>query len=105
MSEIIQISTTTEKQQDARRIAAALVEKRLAACVQVSGPIHSTYWWKESVEQSTEWVCTAKTRRALYPRVEETILELHPYDVPEVIAVDIVAGSQAYLQWVEQQVT
>ena len=71
----------------------ALVERRLAACVQIVGPIRSTYRWKEQIETTQEWQCVAKTRRELYERVEEAVKSLHPYEVPEILAVPIVAAS------------
>lgn len=104
MSEAIQISTTTATRADAERIAAALVERRLAACVQVGGPITSCYRWQGTIETTQEWLCTAKTTRPAYERVEQAIRQLHPYDEPEIIAVPIVAGSAGYLTWLEQQV-
>jgi periplasmic divalent cation tolerance protein len=68
------------------RIAERLVAERLAACVQISGPITSTYHWKGKIEQEREYVCTAKTSRKNYPEIEKIILELHPYETPEIIA-------------------
>jgi periplasmic divalent cation tolerance protein len=104
MSEAIQISTTTATREDAERLAAALVEQRLAACVQVGGPIASCYRWQGAIETAQEWRCTIKTTRAVYEQVERAIRQLHPYDEPEIIAVPIVAGSAGYLRWLEQQV-
>ncbi len=104
MSEAIQVSTTTATKEDAQRIAAALVERRLAACVQVGGPITSCYRWQGAVETADEWLCTIKTTRAAYEEVERAIRQLHPYDEPEIIAVPIVAGSAGYLQWLDRQV-
>ena len=104
MSELVQIATTTSSEQDARRIAAALVERRLAACVQVAGPITSTYRWEGKVEESQEWRCTMKTTEALYADVEAAIRELHTYDVPEILATPIVAGDASYVDWVRNEV-
>jgi len=104
MSEAIQVSTTTATKEDAQKIAAALVERRLAACVQVGGPITSVYRWQGIIETSDEWLCTIKTTRAAYEQVEAAIRQLHPYDEPEIIAVPIVAGSAGYLKWLDQQV-
>jgi len=104
MSEYIQLFTTTEKKEDAEIISREVAEKRLAACVQIMGPITSTYWWKEKVEKTEEWLCIMKTKRDLYEDLEEAILSIHPYEVPEIVAVPIVAGSQSYLEWLEQEV-
>jgi periplasmic divalent cation tolerance protein len=97
--EAIQVTTTVSDRADAERIAASLVSKHLAACVQVSGPIESTFRWKGQIEVSQEWICTIKTRRDLYQAVEAAIRELHSYDQPEIIALPIVAGSESYLTW------
>lgn len=102
--EAIQVTTTVADRADAERIAASLVAKRLAACVQVSGPIESTFRWKGQIETSQEWVCTIKTRLNLYPIVEQALRELHSYDEPEIIAVPIVAGSERYLAWIADAV-
>ena len=70
MADCCQVTTTVATQADAERIAAALVEERLAACVQVAGPIISTYRWQGAVERATEWYCHCKTTRARYPALE-----------------------------------
>ncbi len=103
MEEPVQIVTTVDKKEDAERIAGVLVEKRLAACVQILGPIISTYRWKGKIETSEEWLIQIKSGRALYGEVEEAIMELHPYDVPEIIAVPIVEGNRDYLKWMEEE--
>lgn len=99
MTDAIQVVTTVSEPADAKRIAASLVAKQLAACVQISGPVESTYRWKDQVEKSQEWVCRIKTRRELYGEVEQAIRELHSYEEPEIIAIPIVAGSESYLAW------
>jgi periplasmic divalent cation tolerance protein len=104
MSEFVQITTTTGTRADADRIAVELVSRRLAACVQVSGPIESTYRWQGAVETSEEWLCTAKTMAMHVDAIGRLIKELHPYEVPELIATEIVGGSEAYLAWVREQV-
>ncbi len=104
MTDYIQVVTTTERKEDAERIARALVESRLAACVQVLGPITSTYRWKGAVETAEEWQCAAKSRGGLYANIEETIRRLHPYEEPEILAVPITHGSEGYLAWIDGQV-
>jgi periplasmic divalent cation tolerance protein len=101
--EIIEVHTTTDSQEVAQKIAEDLVSQRLAACVQVAGPITSTYWWDGEVSQTEEWVCTAKTRKDLYEKVEQAIKQAHTYDMPEILAVDVVTGSQNYLTWVRKE--
>ena len=101
MKPYIQVLTTTKKKEDAERIAVTLVEKKLAACVQITGPIMSVYRWKGNIERASEWQCWIKSKEALYREIEETIKSIHPYEVPEIIATPIVAGSGEYLGWLE----
>jgi len=99
-TEYIQITTTVETKKDASRLAQLLVESRAAACVQVLGPIESTYRWRGEVEVSQEWQCLIKTERRLFPEVQNIVNEHHPYDVPELIGVPIVEGSAEYFRWI-----
>ena len=103
MQEYIQLFTTTESRDDAEMISRAVVEKRLAACAQVLGPITSTYWWKEEIEKTEEWLCIMKSRRDLFHELEEAIKSIHPYEVPEIVAAPIVLGSSSYLEWLGQE--
>ena len=103
MSEYLQVQTTTADQQHAEAIAQTLVDRRLAACVQVLGPTKSFYRWQGQVEISHEWLCVAKTEAAKFSAVESAIRELHTYDVPEVIALPISRGSGDYLSWLSEQ--
>jgi len=103
MPAYIQVVTTTALREEAERIARELVETRLAACVQIVGPIISTYRWQGKIELSEEWQCWAKTRGELFARVEEAIRRNHPYEVPEILAVPVVAGSASYLAWVDAE--
>ena len=98
----VQVQTTTDSEEEARRIAGELVQRRLAACVQVLGPIESTYRWQGAVETASEWACLIKTSEALYGRVEAALRELHSYDTPEIIALPITGGSEDYLQWLAE---
>lgn len=103
MPELLLVLTTTPDRSKAQEIASRLVEAHLAACVQVRGPVHSTYRWEGKIEQAEEWQCQAKCVREVYPQVEAAIRELHPYEVPEIVAVPVVAGYEAYLGWVKQE--
>ncbi|HUH66682.1 MAG TPA: divalent-cation tolerance protein CutA [Syntrophales bacterium] len=104
MKPYIQVLTTTEKKEDAERIAIALVEKKLAACVQIAGPITSVYRWRGNIERAVEWQCRIKSKEVLYREIQETIKSIHPYEVPEIIATPIARGSGEYLEWLENQV-
>jgi periplasmic divalent cation tolerance protein len=99
-----QVTTTLPDQAAAERLAAVLVKERRAACVQVAGPIASTYRWQGKVEQTTEWYCHCKTTAAAAPALLARIRELHPYDTPEIIGVPIVFGDPDYLRWLEASV-
>ena len=91
--------TTTETKEEAQKIAQYLVEQGLAACVQITGPMESTYRWKGKVETANEWLCLIKTREELYDKVETAIKKLHSYETPEIIAVPIIKSSSEYLNW------
>jgi periplasmic divalent cation tolerance protein len=103
MPDYIQVVTTTASRDEAERIARSLVEERLAACVQIVGPITSTYRWQGKIETSEEWQCWAKSRGELYAQIEQAIRRLHPYEVPEILAVPVVAGSDSYLKWLREE--
>ena len=103
MSSPIQITTTAGNRGEAERIAAALVERRLAACVQIVGPMRSVYRWQGAVEHADEYVCVIKSTDERLPAVEAAIRTLHSYECPELIAVPIVGGSDAYLKWLAEQ--
>ncbi len=99
----LQVITTAGSEEEAQRIAQDLVARRLAACVQVHGPITSVYWWQGAMETAQEWQCFIKTTSAVYADVERTIHELHSYEVPEIVALPLVEGSRRYLDWLEKE--
>ncbi len=103
MMENVQITTSTDTKENAEKIANALVQKRLAACVQIIGPIESIFWWKKKVEKATEWLCIAKTRRDLYKAAESSILNNHTYEIPEILAVPVVEGNESYISWLNRE--
>jgi len=103
MKSYIQITTTTETKKQAQTIAQYLVEAKLAACVQIIGPITSIYRWKQKLENTEEWLCLIKTRNDLFNKVEAAIKSMHPYETPEIIAVPIVKGSKEYLNWLDDE--
>ena len=102
-SEFIQVITTIDSEEGARKIAQALVEKRLAGCVQIIGPIESVYWWKKKIETAEEWLCLIKTRSHLFKKIEKTIRKIHPYETPEILATPITQASQDYLNWLDSE--
>ena len=103
LPELIEVLTTTAEKSDAQSIAHMLVEKRLAACTQISGPLESSYWWNDRIETVQEWLVTIKTRGDMYAAVEMAIRAVHPYDQPEILALPIAAVSAGYRTWLLAQ--
>jgi len=101
--QLVQVTTVAPDEATADAIAAALLDARLAACVQVDGPIRSRYWWDGALEDSTEWRCVAKTTAARADDVIAAIVSRHPYDVPEVLATPVLAANEAYAAWVSAE--
>lgn len=99
------VLTTTDSKEHAQQIARALVERRLAACVNIVGPIESMYRWKEDIESAQEWLLIVKTTTTAFERVREAIRELHSYELPECVVVPITDGSKDYLNWIRENVT
>ncbi len=99
-----QVSTTTSSQESAEQIAQTLVEKRLAACVQIIAPVKSVYRWKGNIETAQEWLCLIKTTRDLLKQVSMAIRAIHPYETPEIVATPIIEGNPDYLRWIQDSV-
>ncbi len=99
-----QLSTTLPDRAAAERLATILVEERWGACAQVVGPVESIYRWRDAVERATEWYCHLKTTLDRAPGARRRIRELHPYEIPEIIAVPIVDGDPDYLAWIASSV-
>ena len=98
------VLTTAGSEEEARKIARHLVEKRLAACVNIIPQIESIYRWQGKVESSREWLLVAKTTQEKFPAVRDAIRKLHSYDVPECVVLNIEDGSSDYLQWLADSV-
>ena len=99
MTSVIQIMTAVDSRDAADRLAERLLEARLAACVQIIGPVSSRYWWNGGIERAEEWLCLFKTHRELYSAAEKAILDAHPYENPEVLAIPVSDGSAKYIDW------
>jgi periplasmic divalent cation tolerance protein len=95
------VLTTAGSQEEAGKIAHALVERRLAACVNIVPRIESVYRWQGKIENATEWLLIIKTRAAALESVRQAIQELHSYELPECVMLEIAGGSQQYLDWIE----
>jgi periplasmic divalent cation tolerance protein len=96
----LQVFCTIDSEPRARELASSLVEARLAACVQVVGPIHSTYRWGSGVESADEFLLLIKSTDRTFERLREAIVAVHPYDVPEIVAVPVESGLAEYLSWI-----
>lgn len=103
MNEFIVVFVTVASPDEGNRLAHALVEERLAACVNRAGSVQSVYRWQGKVEQSDEELLIIKTSERLFKRLKKRVQELHSYSVPEIIALPILKGSESYLQWLGEQ--
>jgi periplasmic divalent cation tolerance protein len=97
------VQTTTDSRAEAVELARGAVEARLAACAQVSGPVASTFWWEGAVERGEEWLLTLKLPASGYQALADFLASSHSYDEPEIVATPIVAGSETYLSWIEEE--
>lgn len=104
-AEVLLVLANCPDQETANRIATSLVENRLAACVNVLPAAESTYRWQGSVQRAVEVPLLIKCTRERYPALEEAIRQLHPYTVPEIVAVPVSAGYAPYLRWVIEETT
>ncbi len=104
MSEFCEIHVTCADKEEAGRLGRLLLDKWLAACAQVSGPVESVYRWKGEIETAREWLLTLKTRSCLFDEVSEVILANHSYEVPQITAVPLDAISPAYEEWLAGQI-
>jgi periplasmic divalent cation tolerance protein len=98
------VLTTAGSEEEARKIAHALVDRKLAACVNIVPQIESIYRWQGKVESAREWLLLIKTTSEKFAAVRDAIRELHSYDLPECLAVTIDDGTPAYLQWITDSV-
>jgi len=105
MTDKIVVLTTCDSEQHAEKLARHLVEQRVAACVNLLPKARSIYRWNEKVEEASEWMLIIKSRRDLFAALRSEIQKLHTYEVPELIALPIVDGSEAYLAWFDAQLT
>jgi periplasmic divalent cation tolerance protein len=103
MTDKIVVFTTCGSEEEARKLAAALIEKRMAACVNITAPVTSVYRWKGVVEEAKEWILIIKSRRERFEELRVLLEGAHSYELPEVLAIPVVEGSPNYLAWVEDE--
>jgi periplasmic divalent cation tolerance protein len=98
------VLTTVGSHEEARKIAEALVEGHLAACVNIVSSVESVYHWQGKLERAQEWLLIIKTTESAFIKVREAISELHSYDLPECVLLSIEDGNPAYLEWIRNSV-
>jgi periplasmic divalent cation tolerance protein len=100
----IVVLTTCDSADEAERLARHLVEHRIAACVNVVAGARSIYRWKDKIEDAAEFLLVIKSRRDVFPKLRTAIAQLHSYEIPELIALPVVDGSEAYLSWLDREI-
>ena len=105
MTDKIVVLSTCDSEDQARQIARRLVEKRLAACVNVAPRIRSIYRWQGKIEEVTEHLLLIKSRRGLFEQLRDELQRIHSYEVPEVVALPVEDGAEAYLNWLDQELS
>ncbi len=101
--QFIDVLVTCPDRQVASRIARTLVDERLAACANIGEAIESIYRWKDAIEEANEFPLLLKTRASLFERLSERVKSIHPYEVPCIVAMDLVAVEPAYAAWLEAE--
>lgn len=103
MSEKIIVFSNCGSHEEARRVARALVDTRVCACVNIIPGIQSIYRWQGSIQEEAEWMLIIKTTRELFDRLSAELRKNHSYEIPEVIAIPIVEGNPDYLKWIDRE--
>jgi uncharacterized protein involved in tolerance to divalent cations len=103
MTDYVLVFVTASSQKEGEKIAGALIKERLAACVNVMGPIKSTFRWKGQISVEDEVLLLVKTKDRLFEKLKKRVVELHSYDVPEILAIPILAGFEKYLSWIGEE--
>jgi periplasmic divalent cation tolerance protein len=103
MTKYLLVMTTVPDSEVGQIIAEKVIEERLAACVTISAPGQSLYWWHKKIRQDQELTLFIKTKEEAYSKLEEKIRQLHPYDIPEIIALPVLAGNKDYLKWIDSE--
>lgn len=104
MSEPLIVLMTAGSQEEAEHLATALVAEMLAACVNIVPGVTSVYRWEGQIQRDQEWLLVAKSQRDLLDRLVQRVQNLHSYDLPEIVALPVAGGSEAYLRWIDAEV-
>lgn len=104
MSDYIVVFCTCPDLEISEKIANRLIENKIVACVNITSPVNSVYFWQGAIERDTEYLLIIKTKSQLFEKLEKEIKSIHPYSVPEIIAMPIVLGSKDYLNWIDETV-
>jgi periplasmic divalent cation tolerance protein len=103
MTDKIVVLCTCDSEEEAARLARHLVDQRVAACVNILPAVRSVYRWKGAIEDAPEWMLTIKTRRDRFAALKAEIEKIHSYETPEIVALPIVDGAEAYLAWIDKE--
>lgn len=103
MANFLEVRVTAGTVDEASRISSSVVARRLAAAVQIVAPITSTYWWKGELHRREEWLLLMKTTSSRFEELAACVREIHSYEVPEIVAVPLVMGTDDYLEWIRQE--
>lgn len=100
----IVVFVTAGNKKEAQKIASGLIKKKLAACVNIAGKVDSVFFWEGKVQKSKESLLIIKSTKAKFPQLARMVKSLHSYDLPEIIALPVVAGDKPYLRWIDESV-
>jgi len=100
----IVVLITVKDAEEAQKISNALLKRRQAACVNIVPQVDSRFWWQDKLDAAKESLLVVKTKESLLPDIVKSVKKLHSYDIPEIIALPIVGGSQEYLDWLDREV-
>ncbi|MCM8759713.1 MAG: divalent-cation tolerance protein CutA [Candidatus Omnitrophica bacterium] len=100
MKKYFVVITTFPEKKTAEKVCKILIKEKLAACCQISDSISSFYWWKGKIEKSREWLCLFKTEKSALKKLKKRLKSLHPYEVPEIVCLEIKDIDNDYAQWI-----
>lgn len=100
----IMILTTSDNKDVLIKISDILLKEKLAACTQISSSVESNYWWQGKIEKSKEWICSIKSVKDNFKKIEDCIKKHHNYEVPEIVVIEIVNGNKEYLDWIDNSI-